>query len=78
VDERRTTCISSTPWTEGIEMTPSAGTLAGDRRVGAYTKYRLYPPGTIGTKNPGMMNSFDIPVTWMSVGSSNGTRTFRQ
>jgi hypothetical protein len=42
-------------------MTPSAGTLAGDRRVGAYTKYRLYPPGTIGTKNPGMMNSVDHP-----------------
>ena len=59
MDERRTTCISSTPWTEGIEMTPSAGTLAGDVR--AYTKYRLYPPGTIGTKNPGMMNSFGHP-----------------
>jgi len=42
-------------------MTPSAGTLAGDRHVGAYTRYRLDPPGTIRTKNQGMMNSFDHP-----------------
>jgi hypothetical protein len=45
-------------------MTPSAGTLAGDQHVGAYTRYRLYSPGTIGPKNPGMMNTHIIPVTW--------------